>query len=94
MKILWKNKIKFHKLQILINYKFISFGENNLVTKTNRNGVIIMQKINCSVTSCMYNALDENECTLKAIQVCPCSTITSGTPQDETCCASYKDTNK
>jgi hypothetical protein len=42
----------------------------------------------------MYNALDENECTLKAIQVCPCNNSNAGTPQDETCCASYKETIK
>lgn len=50
-----------------------------------------MQKINCSVNSCMYNAIDENLCTLKNIQVCPCKNISTGSPEDETCCASYKD---
>ncbi len=50
-----------------------------------------MAKIKCSVCSCMYNAPDENICTLKDIQVCPCKNCNSGTPEDETCCASYKD---
>ncbi len=50
-----------------------------------------MARIQCSVCSCMYNAPDENLCTLKDIQVCPCKNCKSGTPEDETCCASYKD---
>lgn len=49
-----------------------------------------MQKINCSVCSCAYHAHDKNACTLKDIQVCPCKDSTSGNPQDETCCSSYK----
>ena len=49
-----------------------------------------MQKIYCSVGSCAYNAINENVCTLKNIQVCPCSNTKNGSPQDETCCSSYK----
>lgn len=49
-----------------------------------------MQKIGCSVESCMYNAIEDNMCTLKSIKVCPCKNIKSGTPEDETCCGSYK----
>ena len=49
-----------------------------------------MQNIRCSVGSCMYNAHEKNLCTLNGIQVCPCKSVKSGTPEDETCCASYK----
>lgn len=52
-----------------------------------------MQKIRCSVCSCMYNAPEENLCTLKDIQVCPCNSGKTGSPEDETCCASYKEAN-
>lgn len=52
-----------------------------------------MAKIRCSVCSCMYNAPEENLCTLKDIQVCPCKSAKTGTPEDETCCASYMDIN-
>lgn len=48
-----------------------------------------MAKINCSVCSCAYNAVDKNECTLKTIQVCPCKSVKNGAPEDETCCGSY-----
>lgn len=48
-----------------------------------------MAKINCSVGSCVYNSLAKHECTLKTIQVCPCSNCKNGAPEDETCCSSY-----
>ena len=57
-------------------------------------GVIEMAKIKCSVCSCAYNLADKSECTLKAIQVCPCKTNKKGTPEDETCCGSYTETHK
>jgi len=53
-----------------------------------------MSKIYCSVCSCAYNAIDKNLCTLKNIQVCPCKATASGSPEDETCCSSYKQAGK
>lgn len=50
-----------------------------------------MAKINCSVASCAFNARDKKECTLKAIQVNPCSNCNNGVPEDETCCRSYEE---
>lgn len=49
-----------------------------------------MQKVKCSVGSCMYNEVNKNLCALKDIQVCPCKNSASGAPESETCCASYK----
>jgi len=48
------------------------------------------QKIYCSVESCAFNATDKNECTLKSIQVTPCTNCQKGTPQDESFCGSYQ----
>ncbi len=48
-----------------------------------------MARINCSVGSCAYNAKDAHECTLNAINVCPCKNCKTGLPEDETCCDSY-----
>ena len=52
-------------------------------------GVIIMAKINCSVSTCAYNAKNKNECTLNTIQVSPCRSVKNGQPEDETFCHSY-----
>lgn len=49
-----------------------------------------MQKIKCSVGSCMYNEPSKNLCSLKDIQVCPCADCKTGAPETETCCGSYK----
>ena len=57
-------------------------------------GVIILAKIKCSVCSCAHNLTEKNECTLNAIQVCPCKNTKNGTPEDETCCSSYAENRK
>ena len=48
------------------------------------------QRILCSVSSCIHNKKDDNNCTLGAIQVSPAAKSDSGAPYDETLCASYK----
>ena len=48
------------------------------------------QKILCSVGSCVYNAGNENLCTLGAVQVSPSAKSDSNAPYDETLCASYR----
>jgi hypothetical protein len=48
------------------------------------------QKIQCSVSSCMFNEFSENLCNLDAIQVSAGANSDSGAPYDETLCASYK----
>lgn len=48
------------------------------------------QRILCSVGSCVYNAENENLCTLGAVQVSAGAHSDSGAPYDETLCASYK----
>ncbi|MBQ8299020.1 MAG: DUF1540 domain-containing protein [Clostridia bacterium] len=53
-----------------------------------------MAKIKCSVCSCAHNLTEKNECTLNAIQVCPCKNQKNGTPEDETCCSSYAENRK
>ena len=52
-----------------------------------------MAKINCSVASCAFNEVDKKECTLKTIQVSPCANCKNGSPEDETCCHSYKESH-
>ncbi|HBK52994.1 MAG TPA: DUF1540 domain-containing protein [Syntrophomonas wolfei] len=46
------------------------------------------QTIMCDVSSCRF--FENNMCSLDAIQVAPCSDISSGSPEDETLCASYE----
>jgi Domain of Unknown Function (DUF1540). len=48
------------------------------------------QSILCSVSSCIHNAHDRNNCTLDAVQVSAGANSDSGAPYDETLCASYK----
>lgn len=48
------------------------------------------QRIMCSVGSCMFNATEDNLCTLDAVQVSASAKSDSGAPYDETLCASYK----
>ena len=52
------------------------------------------QKIMCSVGSCIYNEKKDNFCTLDAIQVSAAAKSDSGSPYDETLCASYKSHQK
>lgn len=47
------------------------------------------QKINCTVSSCKYNNLENQKCTLEAIHVAPTENVNTETP-DESMCASYK----
>lgn len=48
------------------------------------------QKINCTVGSCIYNNDDTNLCELKQIEVSPCCDCSTGKPEDESMCGSYK----
>lgn len=47
------------------------------------------QKINCTVTSCVYNNDKEKECTLKQIIVTPIKDCNTQNP-DESMCSSYE----
>ena len=47
------------------------------------------QKINCEVSSCMYNEKDNNSCLLKDIIVKNCRDYNASCPEDSMC-ASYK----
>ena len=47
------------------------------------------QKINCEVSSCMYNEKDNNSCLLKDIIVRNCRDCNASCPEDSMC-ASYK----
>lgn len=47
------------------------------------------QKINCTVSSCLYNNYHQKECELDEIEVSACQGCSTGTP-DESMCASYK----
>lgn len=48
------------------------------------------QKVQCSVSSCMFNEFSENLCNLDAVQISAATKTHSGAPNDETLCASYK----
>ncbi len=48
------------------------------------------QKINCTVSSCKYNEVNDQLCSLKQIVVEACPNCSNGTPQDESMCGSYK----
>lgn len=45
------------------------------------------QTINCTVNSCQH--YQNNYCSLKSIQVAPCSNVQSGLSEEESMCASY-----
>ncbi len=47
------------------------------------------QKINCTVSSCLYNNCEKKKCMLEAIQVAPMENVDTKNP-DESMCASYK----
>lgn len=48
------------------------------------------QKINCTVSSCMYNDYHLKECELEQIEVSACQGCSNGTPEEESMCSSYK----
>ena len=48
------------------------------------------QKINCTVSSCMYNDYHSKECELEQIEVTACQGCSSGKPEEESMCSSYK----
>ena len=52
------------------------------------------QSILCSVSSCINNAHEKNNCTLDAVQVSASAKSDTGAPYDETLCASYKTNDK
>ena len=47
------------------------------------------QKINCTVSSCIYNNSESGLCNLKSIVVTPKTNVHNGTP-DESQCSSYE----
>jgi len=51
------------------------------------------QRIKCTVCSCKYNAIEDNNCKLEEIMVKPFPDDTSRKP-DETICSSYKCAHK
>lgn len=48
------------------------------------------QSIRCDVKSCAYNNCDNLCCELKSIQVAAMPNGSTGTPEGESMCASYK----
>ena len=48
------------------------------------------ERIRCRVESCAFHCQDAECCSLQAIQVEPCQGCDSGSPADESMCASYK----
>lgn len=47
------------------------------------------QKINCTVSSCLYNDIAKSKCLLEEISVEPCSDCNTQEP-DESMCGSYE----
>lgn len=47
------------------------------------------QKIECNVSSCAHNCLEDSTCRLDRIMIKPCSLNQSRTPEGETACGSY-----
>ena len=47
------------------------------------------QRINCTDNSCRHNEKN-NTCSLAEINVCACKNCSSGLPDDESMCGSYK----
>jgi hypothetical protein len=47
------------------------------------------QAIHCNVKSCRHNA-QNSYCALQSISVAPCGGGSTGSPQDESMCASYE----
>lgn len=51
------------------------------------------QKINCTVSDCIHNCVDDCTCRLGEISVCPCSATMTKDPLKDTACHSYKYSN-
>ena len=47
------------------------------------------QKIECNVSSCAHNCLEDSTCRLDRIMVKPCYLNQSRTPEGDTACGSY-----
>ena len=47
------------------------------------------QKINCTVSSCLYNDIEQSKCMLEEISVEPCADCNTKEP-DESMCGSYE----
>ncbi|MCX8074252.1 MAG: DUF1540 domain-containing protein [Clostridia bacterium] len=47
------------------------------------------QRIECNVTNCTHNCIDDSTCRLDKIQVAPCGPRGSKVAEDETLCSSY-----
>ena len=48
------------------------------------------QLINCGVCSCQFCDEENQRCKLTSIEIRPCSNNSSGNPEDESMCGSYK----
>ena len=48
------------------------------------------QKINCTVSSCLYNDYHQKECELDQIEVTACQGCSNGKPEEESMCGSYR----
>ena len=48
------------------------------------------QKIKCTVESCSFNNCNNNLCELNQIEVKACQGCSTGIPEDESMCGSYK----
>ncbi len=48
------------------------------------------QKIECNVTSCVHNCIDDSTCRLEKIQVAPCDLKGDKTADKETLCSQYR----
>lgn len=46
--------------------------------------------IRCTVESCAFHCGEQNYCSLRSIRVEACPNCTSGSPEDESMCGSYK----
>lgn len=47
------------------------------------------QKIQCTVSDCAHNCLEDSTCRLEKIQVCPCGHKGNAEKQEDTLCGSY-----
>lgn len=47
------------------------------------------QKIECNVSSCAHNCLEDSTCRLDRIMVKPCLGVQDKTPEGQTACGSY-----
>ena len=47
------------------------------------------QKINCTVSSCLYNDIEQSKCMLEEISIEPCADCDTKEP-DESMCGSYE----